>query len=139
MHTHTPARKKYTNFQLYYFVIHICSANCLGHGHGHGYECQSTVTAVPFFLFQGLLLVAAHMHVGARTRRDKRAYRCTETDTPLTDPDADTYSNILSHAVPFSCTALPTRLPHIVNVQLPATSFIAVHHTASYLTHRLTT
>ena len=42
IHTHTPARKSYTNFQLYYFVIQICSTNCLGHRHGH--ECHSPMT-----------------------------------------------------------------------------------------------
>ena len=40
-YTHTPARKCYTNFQLYYFVIQMCYTNCIGHG--HGYECHSPV------------------------------------------------------------------------------------------------
>ena len=40
IHTHTPARKSYTNLKLYYFVIRICYANCLGHAHGQGYECH---------------------------------------------------------------------------------------------------
>ena len=40
-HTHTPARKSYTNFQLYYFVIQISSTNRLGHG--HGYEWHSLI------------------------------------------------------------------------------------------------
>ena len=40
IHTQTPARKSYTNLQLYYFVIQICSTNCVGHG--HGYECHSS-------------------------------------------------------------------------------------------------
>ena len=35
IYTHTPARKSSTNFQLYYFVIQICSTNWLGHGHGY--------------------------------------------------------------------------------------------------------
>ena len=39
IHTHTPARKSSTNFQLYYFVIQICYTNWLGHG--HGYEWHS--------------------------------------------------------------------------------------------------
>ena len=41
IHTHTPARKSYTNFQLYYFVIQICSTNWLGHG--HGYKWHSSI------------------------------------------------------------------------------------------------
>ena len=40
---HTPARKSYANFQLDYFVMQLCSTNCLGHGHRHGYECHSSV------------------------------------------------------------------------------------------------
>ena len=39
IHTHTPARKSSTDCQLYYCVIQMCYANCLGHG--HGYECHS--------------------------------------------------------------------------------------------------
>ena len=35
IYIHTPARKSSTNFQLYYFVIQICSTNWLGHGHGY--------------------------------------------------------------------------------------------------------
>ena len=34
IYTHTPARESSTNFQQYYFVIHVCSTNWLGHGHG---------------------------------------------------------------------------------------------------------
>ena len=30
IHTDTPARKSSTNFQLYYFVFHICATNWLG-------------------------------------------------------------------------------------------------------------
>ena len=41
IYTHTPARKSSTNFQLYYFVIQICSTNWLGHG--HGYKWHSSV------------------------------------------------------------------------------------------------
>ena len=42
IYTHTPARKSSTNFQLYYFVIQICSTNWLGHG--HGYKWHSSLT-----------------------------------------------------------------------------------------------
>ena len=45
IHTHTPARKSPTNFQLYYVVIQLCSTNCLGHG--HGYECHSPISDPP--------------------------------------------------------------------------------------------
>ena len=43
IHTHTPARKSYSNFQLCYFVVQSCSTDCLGHG--HGYECRSSSPA----------------------------------------------------------------------------------------------
>ena len=39
IHTHTPARTSYTNFLLYYVVIHMWYTKCLWHG--HGYECHS--------------------------------------------------------------------------------------------------
>ena len=41
IHTHTPALKSSTNFQLYYFVMRIYSTNWLGHG--YGYEWHSLV------------------------------------------------------------------------------------------------
>ena len=45
IHTHTPARTSSTIFLLYYSVLRICSANCLGHG--HGYECHSLIQLHP--------------------------------------------------------------------------------------------
>ena len=41
IHIHAPARKSFTNFQLYDFIIQMCSINWLGHG--HGYECHSSI------------------------------------------------------------------------------------------------
>ena len=38
------ARGSSTNFQLYYFVIQICSTNWLGHG--HGYKWHSSYSSV---------------------------------------------------------------------------------------------
>ena len=43
IHAQTPAQTSSTTFQLYYFVTHICSTNCLGHG--RGYECHSLFAA----------------------------------------------------------------------------------------------
>ena len=48
IHNHTPARKSSTNFQLYYFVIQICSTNWLGHG--HGYEWHSLLMLLHYRL-----------------------------------------------------------------------------------------
>ena len=42
IYTHTPARTSSTNFQLYYFVIHVCSTNWLGHGHGYKWHSSDT-------------------------------------------------------------------------------------------------
>ena len=39
IHTHTPARKSYTDFLRYSFVLQNRSTNYLGHG--YGYECHS--------------------------------------------------------------------------------------------------
>ena len=42
IYTHAPARKSSTNFQLYYFVVQICSTNWLGHGHGYKWRPYMT-------------------------------------------------------------------------------------------------
>ena len=71
IHTRTPARASYTNFQLYYVVIQICSTNCLRHG--HGYECHSptqasrgedVVEVQPRADIRGLVVAAAMQHAG---------------------------------------------------------------------------
>ena len=41
IYTHTPARKSSTNFQLYCFVIQICSTSWLGHGRGYKWHSST--------------------------------------------------------------------------------------------------
>ena len=48
IHTHTPARKSSTNFQLYYLLYKLFS-NWLGHG--HGYEWHSLNMSVIIIKF----------------------------------------------------------------------------------------
>ena len=49
IYTHTPARTSSTNFQLYYFVIQICSTNWLGHG--HGYKWHSSYMCIYIYTY----------------------------------------------------------------------------------------
>ena len=42
IYTHTPARKSSTDFQLYYFVVQMCSTNWLGHGHGYKWHSSAS-------------------------------------------------------------------------------------------------
>ena len=65
IYTHTPARKSSTNFQLYCFVIQICSTNWLGHG--HGYKWHSSLSPLIALALSLSLVVVLSLWLGLLT------------------------------------------------------------------------
>ena len=59
INTHAPAKTSYTNFQLYYFAIHICYTNRLEHG--QGYERHSSEPVLhEFVLLLSIMYVSTN-------------------------------------------------------------------------------